>query len=130
MESAAGDLQLWEYFVLQEGLVDWADIAFTMSQAEHHGGLVSEADIRRETLAFVRKAVSRGWMRIGDPDPSLGTPGGPEGWAISGDEAASRVAKELDALGRRPYQPEIAWLWTTPEGEKAMAAYDAEHPIE
>jgi hypothetical protein len=81
-----------------------------------------------ETVSFIRKAVSNGWMQIGTPEPDLGWPGGTDWWDVTGDEAAAYVATALDRLGRRPLQPEIAWLGATPEGKCAMDAYEEAHP--
>jgi hypothetical protein len=121
-------LNLWEYFVLQERLVDWVSISFIMRHIELNTGLTDERFVVDEMLRFLRRAVGRGWMRIGPPHFELGSPNGPDWWNISGEQAVRLVRCELMKLGRRPVQPEIAWLLTTVEGQRTMAEYDKVNP--
>src|SRR5689334_16333546 len=74
-------------------------------------GSTDPSEIRALTLRFVRRLLHERGMQVGHPAPD-GRRFVP--WALSPEQAVSRIEREWAALGRDPDIGEVAWFTSAP----------------
>ena len=73
--------------------------------------------VRLRTISVVAELLKGGYACVGDPDGRDGF----APWALTEEQALTRIEREWDALGREPDIAEIAWFGLTEKGEEYLA---------
>ncbi|MBA2344827.1 MAG: hypothetical protein H0V83_07070 [Rubrobacter sp.] len=86
-------------------------------EAEAELGDAEPEAVRLGTLGVIAELLKGGYAFAGDPDGRDGF----DPWALTEEQALTRIEREWDALGREPDIAEIAWFGLTEKGEEYLA---------